>query len=328
MSKSPIEKTTEFVWLDGEIVPWAQAVVPMMTNTLHYGTGVFEGIRCYKTDEGPSIFRFHDHMVRLYNSAKVVGFEAPWPIEQTSAVTKELIVRNKLEECYIRPLIFLGSECYGVNWIGNSIRFAIVVYPWGTYLGEGALEKGVRVKVSSFTRHHVNVNMTKAKVCGNYVNSQLAKVEAVRDGYDEALMPDKDGFIVEGSGENLFILERGNLVTPPLGSILPGITRETIITLAEEMGLEVKEDRITRDRIYCAEEFFFTGTAAEITPIREVDRRKIGDGKPGKITKRLQEKFFAAVRGKDKSHPEWREIVKMTPRASETTSSPLSAGAS
>ncbi len=308
----PTEKNSEFIWLDGKIVPWKEAAVHVMTNTLHYGTGVFEGIRCYETPDGPAIMRFDEHWDRLYNSAKVVGFDVPFTKEETKKACKDLILRNGFEECYVRPLIFLGNDNFGVNWTGNRIRFSIIVWFWGAYLGEGALDQGVRVKVSSFTRHHPNISMTKAKVCGNYVNSQLAKLDAVQEGYAEALMCDVDGYVVEGTGENIFMIEKGKLITPPLGSVLPGITRECVIEIAEnELGLEVKEDRISRDRIYMADEFFFCGTAAEVTPVREVDRRVIGAGKAGPFTKQIQQRYFDAVKGKDPKYTKWLDYVRV-----------------
>ena len=321
MDNTPVDNKPKVVWLDGEFVPWAQAQIHVMTNTMHYGTGVFEGIRCYATAQGPAIFRFPEHLKRLRNSGKVVGFSAPFDDDTLTDATKQLIIRNNLEECYIRPLVFIGDDSFGVNWLGNPIRVALVVFPWGAYLGEDGIKNGVRVKVSSFTRHHVNINMTKAKVVGNYVNSQLAKLDAVKDGYHEALMSDVDGYVVEGSGENIFIVEDGHLVTPPPGSILPGITRSTIMDLAREEGLKIREDRLTRDRIYTADEMFFTGTAAEVTPIREVDRREIGEGGAGPITKKLQKRYFDLVKGRDEKHLEWLDFVTVSGLTSATSTS-------
>ncbi len=297
------------IWMDGVLVDWSDAKVHVLTHTLHYGLGIFEGIRCYKTAGGPAIFRLREHIDRLYNGVKIIGFQIPYSKEELTEAIKETIKANEFQECYIRPLVYFGYGQMGLNPLGLPIQVAIAAWPWGAYLGEEGLQKGIRVKVSSFTRHHVNVSMTKAKVIGNYANSQLAKVEAVRDGYDEALMLDPSGYIAEGSGENLFLVRYGILHTPPLTSILEGITRASVLEIAKTEGIPVKEALVSRDELYIADEVFFTGTAAEITPVREIDRRTIGSGSPGPITRTLQRIFFDIVQGKNDTYKEWLAYI-------------------
>ncbi|WP_027185170.1 branched-chain amino acid transaminase [Desulfovibrio inopinatus] len=298
---------SDLIWFDGKLVPWNEANVHVMTHTLHYGVGVFEGIRAYKQKDGTSaVFRLKEHVDRLCESAKIVEISVPYDNEAITAAILETLAANKLAEGYIRPLIFIGTgAAMGVHPGKNPIHTAIAVWPWGAYLGEEALERGIRIKASTFARHHVNVMMTKAKVCGNYVNSVLAKVEAVADGYDEACMLDTDGYVAEGSGENIFIVKKNVIKTPPLTSILAGITRESVITVARDMGYQVIEHRFTRDELYTADEAFFTGTAAEITPIREVDRRTIGKGRAGEVTLGLQKAFFDVVKGENPKYAAW-----------------------
>ena len=297
--------------MDGKLVPWHEATVHVLTHTLHYGYGAFEGIRCYRTGRKKSaIFRLPEHVQRLFNSAKILDIDIPFtPAEITRAILK-VVSANKLEECYIRPLVFLGDNKMGLNPEGVNVRVAIAAWPWGTYLGDDGVNKGIRVRVSSFTRHHVNITMTKAKVCGYYVNSIFAKAEAVRDGYDEAILLDANGYVSEGSGENIFMLSKGKLLTPPLAqSCLDGITRDTVFEICKHLKIDLEEATITRDELYLADEIFFTGTAAEVTPIREVDGRTIGTGKPGPITQSLQSTFFDVVHGKSEKHIPWLTFI-------------------
>jgi len=291
--------------MDGSFVEWDQANVHVMTHTLHYGMGVFEGIRCYKTAKGPAVFRLLEHTARLFASAKIVGMEIPFTQEQINNAILETIRVNRLEEGYIRPLVFLGDNRRGLNTTGVSTQVAVAVWRWGAYLGEEALTNGIRVKVASFARHHENVFMTKAKVCGAYVNSIMAKLEAVKAGYDEALLLDVAGHVAEGSGENIFIVRHGKLKTPPLTSVLEGITRDSVITIAREMGLAVEEQYFSRDEVYIADEAFFTGTAAELTPINSLDDRVIGRGGMGPVTRKLQTAYFAAFRGEAAEYENW-----------------------
>ena len=294
------------VWFDGKLVPWEEATVHVMTHTLHYGDGVFEGIRCYHCSDGSSaVFRLEEHVERLFDSAKIIQLEIPFTREEISSAILETLQTNELREGYIRPIVFTGDGAKGVYPGDNPVHVAIVVWSWGAYLGDDGLEKGIRVKTSSYTRHHVNVMMTKSNVCGNYVNSVLAKREALADGYDEALLLDTDGYVAEASGENLFLVKNSVLFTPGVDSVLPGITRDAIITLARDMGYEVREERISRDRVYIADEAFFTGTAAEVTPIRELDRRTIGQGEAGPVTKLLQQEFFRVVKGDNLKYAGW-----------------------
>jgi branched-chain amino acid aminotransferase len=296
---------TQKIWMDGEFVAWDEAKVHVLTHTIHYGLGVFEGIRCYKTEKGSAIFRLNEHVDRLFDSAHIFMMEIPYSKEEITLAIKETVKINKMRECYIRPLVYIGYGSMGVYPKGNPINVSIAVWPWGAYLGDEGIEKGIRIKVSSFTRHHVNVDMTRGKVCGYYVNSQLAKTEAIRCGYDEAVLLDTEGYVSEASGENIFIVRDGQLKTTPLTSILEGITRDSIIQIATDNGIAVKEERFTRDELYIADEAFFTGTAAEVTPIREVDGRVIGKGERGEITKKLQSIFFDIVKGNNRKYESW-----------------------
>ena len=293
--------------MDGALVPWHEANVHVLTHTLHYGFGVFEGIRCYRTENGKSaIFRLPEHVGRLFNSAKILGIKVPFSPEAITQAIIEVVTVNKLEECYIRPLVFLGDNKMGLNPEGVNVRVAIAAWPWGAYLGDDGLNKGIRVRTSSFTRHHVNISMTKAKACGYYINSIFAKVEAVHDGYDEAILLDPNGYVSEGSGENIFILYRGTLLTPPLSSgCLDGITRDAVFSICQELNIPLKEETLTRDVLYLADEIFLTGTAAEITPIREVDNRTIGTGTKGDTTDRIQKTYFDTVAGKNSKFKHW-----------------------
>lgn len=294
------------IWMDGKLIPWEEANVHILTHSLHYGLGAFEGIRCYLCQDGKSaVFRLREHVDRLFDSAQIGDIKIPYTKREISEACKETLRVNQLKEGYIRPIVFIGEGVMGVYPGDNPIRVAIITWSWGAYLGEEALEKGIRIKVSSFTRHHVNVMMTKAKICGNYVNSVLAKREVMKMGYDEALMLDTEGYVSEASGENIFMVKNGLLKTTPLTSILPGITRDSVIQIAKAKKITLLEERFTRDELYTAQEAFFTGTAAELTPIREVDDRIIGDGKPGPMTKELQATFFDIVRGKNPEYREW-----------------------
>ncbi len=294
-----------FIWYDGKLVPWRDATTHVLTHSLHYGMGVFEGVRAYKTDRGTAIFRLKEHTDRLFNSAHIFGMKIPFSREQLMHAQLEAVRSNKLEAGYLRPLAFYGSEAMGISAKNLSVHVIVAAWPWGAYLGQEALENGIRVKTSSFTRHHVNVTMCRAKASSSYTNSILAHKEAEHNGYDEALLLDVDGYVAEGSGENVFIVKKGKLYTPDLTACLEGITRDTLITLAGDLGIEVVEKRITRDEVYCADEAFFTGTAAEVTPIRELDHRIIGSGKRGPLTTRLQALFFDTVRGKNPQHADW-----------------------
>jgi branched-chain amino acid aminotransferase len=297
------------IWMDGKFVDWADANVHILTHTLHYGTGAFEGIRCYKTKKGPAIFRLKEHVDRLFDSCRILNMEMPFTPAQITKAIKDSIKVNKLKECYIRPLVYLGYGAMGLYAKGNPVKVAIAVWPWGAYLGDDGIKNGIRVKVSSFTRLHVNVTMTKSKTCGDYVNSTLAKSEAVSCGYDEALILDTNGLVSEGTGQNIFIVRDGILMTPPLPSVLEGITRKSIIEMAGKAKIEVRETNFTRDEVYIADEAFFTGTAAEVTPIREVDGRVIGNGKPGPISKKLQKQFFNIVKGEVGAYKSWLTYV-------------------
>jgi branched-chain amino acid aminotransferase len=293
------------IWMDGKLIDWRDATIHVLTHTLHYGMGVFEGVRAYKTPDGTAIFRLQEHTKRLLNSAKIFQMDVPFDHETLAAAQLEVVRENQLEHCYLRPIIWFGSEKLGVSAKGNTVHVAIAAWPWGAYLGEEGMKKGIRVKTSSFTRHHVNVSMVRAKASGWYVNSILANQEALTDGYDEALLLDVDGYVSEGSGENFFLVNNGKLYTPDLASCLEGITRDTVITLARDMGLQVIEKRITRDEVYIADEAFFTGTAAEVTPIRELDNRTIGAGSRGPITEKLQSAFFDVVNGRSDKYAHW-----------------------
>lgn len=297
---------TEKIWLDGELVKWEDAKVHVLSHALHYGTAYFEGIRCYELADGKSaVFRLEEHMRRLADSGKILGFPLPYTVEQLCNATAEVIRANNLKACYIRPLAFLGLGELGIYVPNNPVNVCIAVWPWGAYLGDEGLKNGIRAKVSSYTRHHVNVMMTKSKTSGNYVNSVLAKAEVKKAGYDEAIMLDTEGYVSEASGENIFIVRDGKIKTTPLTSILPGITRDSIITLARDKGYDVVEERFTRDELYIADEAFFTGTAAELTPIREVDDRQIGAGRRGPVTEDIQKTFFNVIKGKDAKYRKW-----------------------
>lgn len=293
------------IWMDGTLVNWQDAKIHVLTHSLHYGLAAFEGIRCYQGRSGSAIFRLADHVDRLFESAHISMMPMPYDKKQVAEAIVETVRANRLESCYIRPLVYIGYGAMGVYPGDNPIRLAIAAWKWGAYLGEEALAKGMRACVSSFTRHHVNVSMTRGKISGYYVNSILAKREAKANGYDEAILLDPEGYVAEGTGENVFIVRRGQLITTPLTSILEGITRNSIMQLARERNIPVVEERFTRDAMYIAEEMFVTGTAAEVTPVREVDGRRVGTGKPGPITTALQQAFFAIVRGEDGSHTEW-----------------------
>lgn len=297
------------IWKDGQLIDWRDATIHVLTHSLHYGMGVFEGVRAYKTDKGTAIFRLKEHTQRLFNSAKIFQLTIPFDQETIMQAQLDVIRENKLESGYIRPLVWIGSEKLGISAKGNTIHVAVAAWPWGAYLGEDGINKGIRVKTSSYTRHHVNVSLVRAKASGYYINSILANQEALTDGYDEALLLDTDGYVSEGSGENVFIVKNGKLYTPDLASCLDGITRDAVLTMARDLGIEVIEKRITRDEMYCADEAFFTGTAAEVTPIRELDNRQIGDGTRGPITTRLQALFFDAVSGKAPQYSHWLTIV-------------------
>ena len=293
------------IWLDGEMVDWREAKVHVLTHTLHYGMGVFEGVRAYQTDQGPAIFRLQEHTDRLFNSAKILDMNMPFSKEELNEAQIQAVKKNNLNSAYLRPMCFYGSEGMGLRADNLRTHVMVAAWAWGAYLGEDGLNKGIRIKTSSFTRHHVNVTMCKAKANGNYMNSMLALQEALRDGYDEALLLDVDGFVAEGSGENIFLVRNGVIYTPDLTSALDGITRNTIFVLAKEYGYEIVEKRITRDEVYIADEVFFTGSAAEVTPIREVDNRIIGNGGRGPITEKLQSLYFDVVHGRSEAHKDW-----------------------
>jgi branched-chain amino acid aminotransferase len=294
-----------FIWFDGKLVPWREAQIHVLTHSLHYGLSVFEGERAYKTDKGPAIFRLKEHTDRLFNSAHIYRMNMPYTREQIMEACCEVVRANNLDSCYIRPIAFYGSEKMGVSPKGAATHVAIAAWPWGAYLGEEGLQKGIRVKTSSYARHHVNVTMARAKFAATYANSILANTEAIQDGYDEALLLDVDGFVAEGAGENVFVIKDGCIYEPEIASALVGITRSTIISLAREMGLEVVSKRLTRDDIYIADECFFTGTAAEVTPVRELDNRTIGSGSRGPITEELQKRYFDVVYGRNEKYEHW-----------------------
>ena len=302
---------TRKIWMDGKFVDWEAAQVHVLSHTLHYGVGVFEGIRCYRTDDGGSaIFRLREHVDRLFASAHIVLLKIPFSRKEICQAIRQTLSTNGLTEGYIRPIVFIGEGDMGLFVKTNPIRVAVAAWSWGAYLGEEGIKKGIRAKVSSFSRHHVNAAMTKGKICGYYVNSVLAKWEVKKAGYDEAVMLDTEGYVAEASGENIFIVRNGILQTSTLTSILPGITRDSVLNIARKLDLPVKEARFTRDEMYTADEMFFTGTAAEITPVREVDDRRVGTGKPGPITKEIQEAFFDIVRGKNALFAHWLDVLK------------------
>ena len=297
------------IWLDGEMVPWREANTHVLTHTLHYGMGVFEGVRAYRTEKGTAIFRLREHTDRLFDSAHILGMSIPYDREILDEAQRAAVRENGLDSAYIRPMCFYGSEGMGLRADNLNVHCVVAAWEWGAYLGEDSIHNGIRIRVSSFTRHHVNITMCRAKANGNYMNSMMALHEALRDGYDEALLLDAEGYVVEGSGENIFIVREGVLYTPDLTSALDGITRRTVMSLAGELGIKVVERRITRDEVYIADEAFFTGTAAEVTPIREVDGRAIGRGTRGPITERLQGLYFDQVHGRREEYPQWLTLV-------------------
>ncbi|ORF36612.1 branched-chain amino acid transaminase [Snodgrassella alvi] len=298
-----------FIWFNGNLVEWRNAQTHVLTHTLHYGMGVFEGVRAYETQNGTAIFRLQDHTKRLFNSAKITGMHLPFTMEEINQAHIEVVKANKLASCYFRPMAFYGSNKLGVAPDQNDVQVIVAAWPWGAYLGEEGMQKGIRVQISSFTRHHPNITMIKAKANGNYMNSIMANTEATRNGYDEAIMLDSNGFVAEGSGENIFIVNDGKLYTPALDAALDGITRRTVMAIAAEMNLTVTEKHITRDEVYCADEVFFTGTAAEVTPIREVDGRVIGCGSRGTLTTEIQQRYFDIVHGKNTKYESWLTYI-------------------
>jgi branched-chain amino acid aminotransferase len=302
-------ENAEKIWMDGEIVDWRDAHVHLVSNTLQYGFGVFEGIRCYKTQSGAAVFRLKEHLLRLHRSAKILGFEVPYSVEQLTTATREIIRANRFEQCYIRPIAYIGYGGMGLAYEECKINVAIAVWQWGEYVGRGALENGSRAKVSSYVRQHINTNMSKAKACGNYMLFQMARTEARRDGYDEAILLDTNGHVAEGSVEHIFLVRDGALVTPPLTYLLDGITRDAVIRLARARDIEVREELFSRDYMLISDEAFFAGTGAEVTPLIEVDNRKIGDGWRGPLTAAIQKDFFDAVYGRTNSWGEWRTAV-------------------
>jgi branched-chain amino acid aminotransferase len=294
------------IWMDGDLVDWREAKVHVLSHTLHYGCGAFEGVRAYKTVDGTAIFRLAEHTERLFNSAKILRMKIPFTPEQLNEAQKQVVRENKLESCYLRPLVWIGSEKLGVSPRGNRIHAMVAAWAWGAYLGEEGMKRGIRVKTSSFTRHHVNITMTQAKAVSNYSNSILANMEAMDDGYDEALLLDVSGFVSEGAGENVFVVKGGVVYTPDLSAgALNGITRNTILHICKDLGIELVQKRITRDEIYIADEAFFTGTAAEVTPIRELDRIEIGIGSRGPVTEKIQNAFFDIVNGRNPKYAHW-----------------------
>ncbi len=297
------------IWINGELIAWRDAKVHVLTHTFHYGVGVFEGVRAYKTTRGTEVFRLADHTARLFNSAKILRLDMPYTPEQINAAHIEVLRANSLEEGYLRPMAFLGSEGMGLRAEGLSVNVMVAAWPWPSYMSPEAVDQGIRMQTSSYTRHHVNITMCKAKANGNYINSILALREAIDAGVDEAMLLDNEGYVAEGSGENIFLITNGVLHTPELTSCLAGITRDTVMTMAREMGMPIKERRITRDEVYIADEVFLTGTAAEVLPVRQVDGRMIGNGSRGPITEKLQTGYFDQVRGNTAEHPEWHAAV-------------------
>jgi len=298
------------IWMDGQLVDWRDAKIHVLSHTLHYGCGAFEGVRAYKTDKGTAIFRLREHTERLFNSAKILRMKIPFTIEQVEEAQKQVVRENALASCYLRPLTWIGSEKLGVSPKGNQIHLMVAAWAWGAYLGEEGMKRGIRVKTSSYTRHHVNITMTQAKAVSNYTNSILANMEATEDGYDEALLLDASGFVSEGAGENLFVIKGGVVYTPDLSAgALNGITRNTIFHICQDLGLKLVEKRITRDEVYISDEAFFTGTAAEVTPIRELDRVELGTGSRGPITEKIQSAFFDIVNGRNPKYAHWLSLV-------------------
>ncbi|MFH1820837.1 MAG: branched-chain amino acid transaminase [Methanobacteriota archaeon] len=302
---------TKLIWMNGKLVPWKSAKVHVLTHTLHYGMGVFEGIRCYRTDSGPAVFRLNDHILRLENSAKLVGMKLPYSKDKLVRATKETIKANNIEECYIRPIAYYGYGVMGLNPEGSKVEVAIAVWPWGTYLGEEGLKNGIRAKISKWRRIHPSIMPPQAKVVANYTNSILAKVDALESGHDEAILLNLDGKVVEGPGENIFMVNGDKLVTPPISSgALRGITRDSVIKIARDEGIDFEEKNISPKELYSGDEAFFTGTAAEVTPIREIDGKRIGNGKRGPVTEKLQGIFFKVIRGKEPKYRSWLDYVK------------------
>lgn len=297
------------IWLDGEMVPWRDAKVHVLTHTLHYGMGVFEGVRAYETPKGTAIFRLQEHTERLLNSAKIMRMDIGYSVEELNAAQCAAVRDNNLKSAYLRPMSFYGSEGMGLRADNLSVHTMVAAWEWGSYLGEDNMKNGIRIKTSSYTRHHVNITMCKAKANGNYINSMLALREALDDGYDEALLLDAEGYVAEGSGENFFLVKDGIIYTPDLTSALDGITRKTLLRLATDLGIEIREKRITRDEVYIADEAFFSGTAAEVTPIRELDNRPIGAGTRGPITEKLQSLYFDVVQGRNDNYSDWLTYV-------------------
>ena len=298
------------IWMDGHLVEWRDAKIHVLSHTLHYGCGAFEGVRAYNTARGTAIFRLREHTERLFNSAKILRMQIPFTLEQVMDAQKEVVRANRLESCYLRPLTWIGDKKLGVSPKGNTIHLMIAAWSWGAYLGEEGMKRGIRVKTSSYTRHHVNITMTQAKAVSNYTNSILANMEATDEGYDEALLLDSAGFVSEGAGENLFIIKKGVVYTPDLSAgALNGITRDTIFAICQDLGLKLVEKRITRDEVYICDEAFFTGTAAEVTPIRELDRVTLGEGQRGPITEKIQSAFFDIVNGRNPRYAEWLTLV-------------------
>ena len=298
------------IWFNGQLIEWRDAKTHVLTHTLHYGMGVFEGVRAYETAEGPAIFRLQEHTKRLFNSAKILGMKLPYTQDEINQAHIDVVKANNLHSCYFRPMAYYGAAKLGVAPQADDVQVILAAWPWGAYLGEEGMKRGIRVRVSSFTRHHPNIHMIKAKANGNYLNSILANTEATRDGYDEAILLDAQGYVAEGSGENIFVVNEGRLYTPAVDVELDGITRKSVIAIAEEMGLPVIEKRINRDELYAADEVFFTGTAAEVTPIREIDNREIGIGERGPITTEIQQRYFDIVEGKNPAYRHWLTYVK------------------
>ncbi|MGA1318973.1 MAG: branched-chain amino acid transaminase [Rubrivivax sp.] len=298
------------IWMDGQLVEWRDAKIHVLTHTLHYGCGAFEGVRAYKTADGTQIFRLREHTERLFNSAKILRMKIPFTVEQVMDAQREVVRVNQLESCYLRPLVWIGDQRLGVSPKGNTIHLMVAAWAWGAYLGEEGLRRGIRVKTSSYTRHHVNITMTQAKAVSNYTNSILANMEATDEGYDEALLLDPAGLVAEGAGENIFVIKKGVVYTPDLSAgALNGITRDTIFAICQDLGLKLVEKRITRDEVYISDEAFFTGTAAEVTPIRELDRVQIGAGERGPITEKIQSAFFDIVGGRNPKYAQWLSPV-------------------
>ncbi len=297
------------IWMDGKMVDWDKAQVHVCTHALHYGSGVFEGIRAYETEKGTAVFRLKEHIDRLYNSAKILKMEIPYPKEEFKQAVKNTIKENNLKSCYIRPLVYRGFEQLGVNPFKCPVNCAIAVWEWGAYLGEEAIAKGIKTKISSYARSYINSTSQKAKICANYINSIFAKMEAIETGVDEAILLDTQGYVTEGSGENIFWIRNEVIYTTPTATVLEGITRDSIIKIAQDMGYQVQEKYICRDELYISDEVFFTGTAAEVTPVREIDNYQIGEGKRGPITEKIQEKYFAIVKGRDTKYSDWLDYI-------------------